>query len=786
MNEPESQTDTNTVPVSPRERIAGLIIENRYLVLGALAVISVVFLVFLKDLSVAGSSEGWVDKENPRVRTIFEFYEHFGSSDAMIIGIEAEDTVFRPDVLEQVTRITEKVGKIPNVMEVISLATVRNLVVVDRKPRSLPLMESVPQIPEGLAALREAAYDNPLYINNIISADGSSTAVIAFVIGRTPETSNISQINSDFRRVIAEEELPGTKLHLAGLPAMDAEINRLSKEQNRLFVPLVFGLIVVLLLAIFRSLNGVLLPMIAILSSVTWTLGLFTMTGRSIGVMTTALPPLLLVITVAICVHVLTQYREEAANFARRRDVVFHTFVNISRPCFFTALTTAVGFSALLLSDTPIVRELGAFCSIGIIFAFIVSLTMLPSILSFLPLPGEKIKTSFKSGTLTAALERVGRFNHRARVPILIAGVVIFTVSFIGIRQIKVETNELEIVEKDNPLRQDFLFIENNLTGIASVEFIVEGGEDAISVETLKSMREFQEFLEGMDVMRRTISVADFVCLFHRAANGGDDRFFTIPENDEKIEFYLSVARQQGATELAPYITDDYRHARISARMRFVSTTEMEKTIKTINGYLAENMHEDFLVRSTGLVPLFVYMINQVVWGQIKSFSFVLVAVFIMMVILVRSLKLAAIGMIPNVVPIVLTLGVMGWLKIPLDLATSMIGCTAVGIAVDDTIHYLTRHAREYQRTGNHRDAMFATLRTTGRAITSTSAILFCGFIVLTTSSFVPIHHYGALVSFTMLTAFLGDVFLLPACLLVFNPKIPAPKNRQQENLLST
>ncbi|MFH1539180.1 MAG: MMPL family transporter [bacterium] len=778
MGEKTPQIEKNTVCASPRERIAGLIIDNRLVVLGVLAAITIGFLVFLKDLRVAGSSEGWVEKNDKRVRTIMEFSEHFGSADAMIIGIETEDTVFRPDVLEQIARVTEKVEKIPNVTEVISLATVRNLVVVDKRPRSLPLMEKVPRTEEEIEALRKAAYNNPLYADNIISSDGKSAGVIAFVFSRTPETSNVSQLNRDFRRVIKQETIPGTKLHLAGLPAMDAEINRLSKEQNRIFVPLVFGLVVVLLLGIFRGLSGVILPAIAIVVSVSWTLGLFTMCGRSIGVMTTALPPLLLVITVAICIHVLTQYREESANFKRRRDVVYHTVVNISRPCFFTALTTAVGFSALLLSDTPIVRELGAFCSIGIVFAFIVSLTLLPSVLTFLPLPSEKVKTSFNAGAFSAALEGVGRFNHRARVPILVAGIAIFAVSFLGIRQIKVETNELEIVEKDNPLRQDFLFVENNLTGIASVEFIVEGSENAISAGTLKSMRKFQDFLEGMEVMRRTISLADFVCLFHRAANGGDDRFYKIPDNDEKIEFYLSVARQQGAKELAPYVTDDYRYARISARMRFVSTTEMDRTMKTINRYLRENMHEDFLVRSTGLVPLFVYMINRIVWGQIRTFTFVVIAVFVMMVVLVRSVKLAAIGMIPNVVPIVLTLGVMGWLKVPLDLATSMIGCTAVGIAVDDTIHYLTRHVREYQRTGNHRDAMFATLRTTGRAITSTSTILFCGFVVLTTSSFVPIRYYGALVSFTMLTALAGDLFLLPACLMVFNPKIPGPKNQ--------
>ncbi|MEW5945425.1 MAG: MMPL family transporter [bacterium] len=757
-----------------KDWLGRLVIRNRAPVIATVLLLSVFFSFFAVRLKVAGSSEGWVDRGDPEIRKLFEFIAKFGSHEALIVGVETEDTVFRRDVLELIARVTERAEKVPHVKKVVSLSNVRDLVSGGYGPVYERVMGEVPRTARETARLKEAVLGNPLFISNIVSADGRSAAVVAFVVSRDYGGTYVSQLDRDFRRIVRGEAVPGVRLHLAGPAILDAEINRISRHQNTVFPPAVFVLIVLLLVFIFRSAGGVLFPTAAIAASMVWTLGVFSLSGRTLGIMTTILAPLILVLGVAICVHVVTQYREEASGSADSGEAVSRAFASIARPCLFTALTTAAGFSALTLSRIPMVKELGAFATAGVFITLAVSMSVVPALLTYVRLPRGGAGGDFAGGAFDGALGWTARVNARYRWHIVVGTAAVFAAGAAGISRIVVETNELELLHAGNAVRRDTAFVENELSGMVSVEFIIEGDGTVADPATLREMRRFQSYLDRLDGVVKTVSLADYVSLIHRAFKGGGGGRRDLPESREEIERYLRLASIHGAGELAPYVTEDWRYARLSARMRLLSTRELADRLGKMREYIRGREREHFRVGVTGLVPLYVKMVDDVVWGQIRGFAFVVGAVFAMMAALMRSPLLAVMGMIPNLVPVGVTLGMMGWAGIPLDVATSTIGCIAIGIAVDDTIHYLSRHGREYRARGDHEEAMRATLRTTGRAIVTTSIVLFCGFAILLFSRFVPIFYFGMLTGFTMLTALLGDLFLLPSMLLIFKPRMGA------------
>ncbi|MEW6202553.1 MAG: MMPL family transporter [bacterium] len=758
--------------MQPVNTIGRIIIKYKSAVIITAAGLTIFFAFFAAQLKVAGSSEGWIDKSDPDIAALFESVAKFGSFEIIIIGIESNDTIFKPEVLTQLQRITRRVEKVPHVNKVVSLTNVQTLIGDSSGVKHTQLIPKIPKTQRDLAKLEKEVFDNPLLINNLVSEDGKSAAVIAYTITRTYTETFIQQLDRDFHEIVREETTPATRLYLAGSAILDAEINRLSKRQNLIFPPLVFALVALIMIFIFKRASIILIPMTTIISSIIWTLGIFHLCGRTLGVMTTVLTPLILVLGVALSVHILNKYTEETKKHPTPEEAAFNTFSGIARPCLFTTLTTVAGFSGLMISKTPIVRELGLFASIGILITLVVTMSLMIALLCFIKIPGKVVKPKTQGIKIQSLLDWISISNYRYRWHFLILCGAMFAASFFGIYNIRVETNELDMLGADNKVKQDFTFIENKLTGISSIEFIITGRENATHPKTQQALRRFQTFLEGIDGVKKTISITDYLMVMHRAFRGGKREFLTIPEGYDEINNYLNIASIYGGGEIRPYLTDDRKYARLSARMSLLNTRELEKRLKKVREYLKRHENEHFQVGVTGLVPLYVKMIDQVVSGQVRSFSFVLISIFAMMAILMRSPGLALIGMVPNVIPIGLTLGLMGWIGIPLDIATSMIGCVAIGIAVDDTIHYLSRHELEYAEKDDHLAAMAATLTTTGRAIVFTSVILFCGFIVLLFSSFVPIYYFGLLTAFTMFTALLGDIFLLPAMLLIIKPKI--------------
>ena len=375
---------------------------------------------------------------------------------------------------------------------------------------------------------------------------------------------------------------------------------------------------------------------------------------------------------------------------------------------------------------------------------------------------------------------------------ILIFFVVLIAVSIYGILRLKVESDIIKAFPENSEIIIANNHIEDNLTGLLPLEIVVSSSnnETIINSKILNSIENLQDFLKSINEVTFTLSTVDIIKKVNQTINNGDPLYYKIPESEEKTGVYLNMASLYESRVVDNFITHNKTSARISVRMKQVGSDRYDKILNRIKDYIDNNIPDNVSMEITGVVHLLIKMQDYLLVSQIKTFSLAFAIIFIVMIFLLRSIKLALISMIPNIIPVILTIGAMGYLGIRLDAGTMMIASVAIGIAVDDTIHFLYRFKKEFnQRVISHADpksnlnpnmniredyiiSIDQTLQHVGRAIIFTSIIAFCGFLALCLSQFKPIQHFGLLTAITMVNALIADLFVLPSCLLVFRPKL--------------
>ncbi|MCK4251874.1 MMPL family transporter, partial [candidate division WOR-3 bacterium] len=536
----------------------------------------------------------------------------------------------------------------------------------------------------------------------------------------------------------------------------------MEKDMQKFF-PLSMLLVAVVLFLIFRNLSSIIFPLITVFLGLVWTLGLKGMVNSPITPISTTLFALITVIGIANSVHLISHFRIEISVIKDKKRALMETYYRAGKPCLFTSLTTAMGFGSLSISNIPAIRNLGIFAGFGIMSVFMLSMILVPlGLLLIKTSPKVTGKQAHKG--MENLLKRIGGFNLKCSKLIIIFGFLIVLIMITGIPRIHVEGSMMQYLKEGSRLRKDAEFFDRNLTGISSTEVIIRGDQDLFkNPAVLKKIDGLQKLVENHPKVSCSYSLVDYIKLINRALNNGNNTHYTIPETQEAIAQSLLLYEMSGGTEIDEYVTIDYDMARISMRTNQMNEKERKVLLTTVQTYINKNFKK-INTEITGLDNMVHKVTERIVSTQIQSLGLAFLVILGLMLLLF-GLRGGLVSVLPNMFPIVFVLGFMGYAGFSLNIATAIIASIAIGIVVDDTIHYFSHFRHEFEITGNREQSMKNALQKVGRALCFTSLILVLGFAIFLLSETRILMDYGILSGIAVIMALLGDLFIGPVLL---------------------
>jgi len=522
------------------------------------------------------------------------------------------------------------------------------------------------------------------------------------------------------------------------------------------------------LASFFRSVLGVVLPLSVTGVTVAWTLGCYHLAGLAENAITALLPPVLMVLSLGVSVHLVQGWldtsRRGEDRVARIREVVRRLVF----PCFFCSLTTALGFGSLATSDLPAVQRFGLFAALGVTISFVAGMTIVPVGLSFLEPPAAPLRTA-QHRAMRAGLEWATRvsIDHPWRILAIFLGIT--AVSLAGLPLVRNNTDLVRFLKRDAPLHRDTLFIDEHLTGTSTLEYMVSrrDGEPLASHDAVQRLAAFEAAALRHPEVTGVASILPVLRQLERGESGGDA--LSLPP-DERATAYafdlLEAAPDQ--TLIRKLVTPDFRAARLSVRLRAVGTAVAAPLADTILAEGREQLGDAYVVAVTGAFHQVAADSNRLVSSQLSSFGSAILLIFVAIGALLRSARLTLISFFPNVVPIVWTLGFMGFAGVDLSTGTAMIASSVIGLVVDDTIHYLD-HYRHVP--GGAAAAVERTTREVGPPLLVNNLVLVLGFWMGCLGSFKPTIYFSLLSGITMITGLVCDLFVTPASLVLLDAR---------------
>jgi len=495
--------------------------------------------------------------------------------------------------------------------------------------------------------------------------------------------------------------------------------------------------------------------------------------GYKINLISTIITPLLMAVSVADSIHIVAGYLQEHGQHsgASRRDCIIATFHQLIAPTTMTSVTTIIGLLSLMSATLTPVRQFGLVAAFGVMAAYVVTLFFLPVLLTLLHVPKASHKAAIRSGVTTRLLAWLGQWHPRRSQLILVICGLLLIPAMKQISRITIGTHSLDYLKPGDTVRNQTEWIDSNLGGSVSLEFLVDGREtDALkNPRLLGMMDQFQNYLKEIPGVTGVFSAVDLVKSLNKAYFEGDETAYKIPESQTGVSQELLLVR--GSDELSSLLSDDYSKGRITVRVAMAQSQKLAAKLPEIEEKMKSIFNASASVKATGLVYLMHRMESYLLATQIRSFAIAFGVILLCMILLLRSVKLGLLAIIPNFLPILFTLAIMPFFHIALDVGTVMIAGVALGLVVDDSIHFLTRLKLELETQNSTPLAIDAGLRATGRPIIFTSIILSFGFIVLTLASFNPVIHFGILSSIVIFLALVFDLLVLPAVLGFLKPK---------------
>ncbi|HCH24957.1 MAG TPA: hypothetical protein DE179_11755 [Oceanospirillaceae bacterium] len=758
------------------------------------------------------SVEGYLEHDDPAIAQLIAARQEFGHGEMILVTMQADD-LFAPAQLQILKDLHEQLEQqVPWVDTVTSLVNARVLSADDDNLYINDLLEPFPETQTEREAMRKKALDNPLYRNLLISEDGRFTTIAIKPLAYLVDTSNLSddsfdsleldtdfdadiavqdlssddtsamgqrvtesqlnQISNAVQRIVSQYQVPGQTLYIGGMPVITETLVNTMIWEMLTFMPIAILTIALMMVLLFRRRHGVMLPMLTVGLTLLTTVGIICALRVPIQTTMTILPSFLLTVSVGAAVHLLSLFFRAYDAGTDKVQALREALIHTRTPIIFTSLTTAVGLLSFAGSPMVALARLGLFSAVGIGVALVYPLTLIPAIICLQNIPRKE--QAIPSPKVTALVNGAVTLSTRYPIWILLFSLLLTGAAMSSLQHLKFSHNPMQWMSPSADIKQAVQAIDNNMGGSISVDIILNTGTDdgLYQPQFLRQLDQFSLWLNnyqsGPVYVAKVTGLNDIIKETHQVLNGDDAAFYRIPDRADVVANELFLLQQSGPDELEPMVDSAFRSTRLTVIMPWLDTLHYLPFIKDIKGQAAQTFGNTTSVTMTGMVPVMGTTLNHVISTTAESYIIAFALISIMLIILLRSLRYGLLAMAPNLSPILITMGLMYLLQIPLDMFTILVASIAIGIAVDDTVHFMYHCKHNYQRCGDMPMSIHGALDTSGRAMLTTSAILSLGFAMLMWSELINLFNFGMLIGITVVLALVADFLLAPALMMVF------------------
>lgn len=773
-------------------KIAHTIIKYRLWLMIVLALITAFMGYKARELELSYDYIEAVPSSDEDLIYYKQFKEQFGE-DANILAIGISDTaLYQVDNFRRFTYLNEEVHKLSGVKSVLSITNLQRLVKDSEKKRFglEPIFSQIPDDQATLDSLLQQVHDQKLYSQQLLNEKNGATFLLIAIEKDVLNSDKRQQLIPDIQHLGESfTEVTDIELHYAGIPFVRTVINAKIRSELRIFLILSIVVTACILLFFFRSWDAVVFPLIIIGVMVVWSLGTLALFGYKITALSGLLPPIIVVIGVPNCVYLLNKYHQEYYRCGSKIRALSQVVEKIGMATLITNITTAIGFLVLMFTDITILEEFGLVAGLNILATFFVSLIVITAVFSALPAPSARQLKHLRFKSIDRVLTWLDLLVHRHKYRVLIGSVVVVIVFLIGLLKINAVAYLVDDVPKNSKLKRDLAFFEDNFTGIMPLEVVIDTHKkrSITRLSTLEKVNDFEAFLEKQPSISQPISIVDFIKASRQAFYNGAPGFYTLPDKRDQsfIFHYLKNSQavlsdpdsvqtdQEAQLNLLSNFTDSTgQKIRISLKIADIGSDRIKSLINHTIIPKAKEIFgdEDTKIDITGASLLFTKGNEFLVGNLMTSLLLAFCLIAGIMAFLFGSVRMIFISLVPNIIPLIITAGIMGYVGIPLKPSTAIIFSIVFGISVDDSIHFLAKYRQELKSSHFFVPlAISKSLRETGSSMIYTSIILFFGFIIFAGSGFGGTMYLGILTSLTLLIAMLTNLTVLPSLLMTFD-----------------
>ncbi len=720
-----------------------------------------------------------VPDSDPDMQAFMQFKELFGE-DGSILAIGIKDSaLFTPENFKKLKYLTDEIEGLAGITQVLSLPDLPRLT-NNREEKKFDfdkIFKNMPDSQKDLDSLLKVTMNQRFYSGQLINEKNGMILILV--------SYDKSYLNSDKRIGLTQDIMMASdkftndtdiQLYFAGMPFVRSVIAGQVKEELQMFLVYSALITAFIMLLFFRSWIAVVFPMLTIVVVVVWVLGTLVLMGFKITLLTGLIPSIIVVIGIPNSIYLINKYHHEFLTHGDKMKAIKTVTAKIGLVTLITNGTTAVGFGVLMFTDIVILKEFGIIASLNVMAMFVVSIIMMPIVFSYLPSPSEKHLKHLSFTPLKGVLDSFTKVVANYRPVVFTVTIIMVVLAAYGTWQVHSESHMIDDIPEDSRVKQDLYFFEDNFSGMMPLEIVVDTHKKkgVTNLKNLKKIDEYEQFLAAQSDIGNPVSIVSFIKAARQAYFNGNPKRYALPKNNQEKNFILNYLKNQADSSglIDAFVDSTGQIIRISLKIKDIGSVKMDSLInKVIRPKQAEIFGDTKITASiTGTTLLFIKGNSFLIDNLKMSFVLAFIIISIIMGVLFRNVRMIILSLVPNVIPLLMTAGLMGYMGIPLKPSTAIIFSIAFGISVDNAIHFLAKYRQElYSNNFDVRRAIDISMHETGTSMIYTAIVLFAGFVIFTASEFGGTVALGLLTSITLLIAMFTNLIVLPSLLITFD-----------------
>ena len=763
-------------------RVSRIILKNRYLILILIAIATAFLVSQMKHMRFSYTEANLLPEDHEVNIQYNKFLDIFGEEGNLILLAIKDSTVFTPTKFNAWNSLAKSFDSLSEVEFTLSIADVKKLK-KDTKNRKF-ILESIYTeeltSQKTIDAVKKELFEKLPFYDNLLYNKETGTIQTAIYINKEIVNTPVRKAFV-FKKLIpiidAFEKETNLDVRVSGMPYIRTINAQNIIDEIQLFVLGALLITGIIFFFFFRSYRATFITLLVVTIGVTWAFGFIGLFGYEITVLTALIPPLIIVIGVPNAVFLINKYQQEIKLHGQQAKALQRVISKIGNATLMTNITTASGFATFVFVKSQLLREFGILASVNILSIFVLALLIIPILYSFMEPPKKKHLNHLERKWMENVVNWMEKMVREQRITIYITTVIVIILGIIGLYQIRVSGSLIEDMPKTKAFYKDIKFFEKEFGGIMPLEILIDTKKEkgVMKLSTLKRMDKINEVIESFPELSRPVSVVNLVKYSKQAFYKGNPKYYQLPTSQEQSYIFEYTKNSDGNSDMLNNFVDSTgQYARITTFMKDVGTDKMNDIQERLQQVVKKEFPEErYNVSFTGKALVFLKGTNYLIGNLVFSLSLAIFLISLFMAWMFRSFKMILISIIPNMLPLLITAGLMGFFEIPIKPSTILVFSIAFGISVDDTIHFLAKYRQELMANNwKIRRSVYAALRETGVSMFYTSIVLFFGFLVFTVSSFGGTIALGGLVSITLLFAMVSNLLLLPSLLLTFEDKI--------------